>query len=153
MVSVEVGGLHWRVLISVTPGGSGSDLKEPVTRRKNVGLLFSFSVKFQLVPRCNAESLCYERGGCAGAPFVEDRKLESDEERAVEAPSSSPISMIASPPRVSSVSVGDCGPFSMSLTMVSPVMARIGAMSRLSDPRKKRKSDKLLESGGTERYV
>jgi hypothetical protein len=35
--------LHWRVFISVTPAGSGSDLKEPVTRRRKAGLLFSFS--------------------------------------------------------------------------------------------------------------
>jgi hypothetical protein len=35
--------LHWRVFISVTPDGSGSDFKEPVTRRRKVGLLFLFS--------------------------------------------------------------------------------------------------------------
>lgn len=66
--------------------------------------------------------------GCAGASFTEP--TSKDDEREVEL-SSSPISMIASPLSVSSVHVGDagdCGPFSVSFTTVSPVIERAGAI-------------------------
>ena len=64
--------------------------------------------------------------GCADESLSE-REVD-DDDRLVDPPSLSPISMMASPPKVASVSVGDWGPFSISLTTVSPVMARVGAI-------------------------
>ena len=67
--------------------------------------------------------------GCAGASLTDEP--ESNEGPVVNASCSSRISIMASPLRVSSVFVGDagdCGPSSASLTTVSPVIVRAGAI-------------------------
>jgi len=45
--------LHFRVLVSVTCLGSGSDLNEPVIRRRNLGRFFSLSGGGGLVNVCS----------------------------------------------------------------------------------------------------
>jgi hypothetical protein len=44
---------RFRVLFSVTKSGSGCDLKEPVTRRRNLGRFFSFSDAMLIVAHCH----------------------------------------------------------------------------------------------------
>jgi hypothetical protein len=118
----------------MTSSGSGTVLKDPVILLKTVGIFSSW-------------------GCAAGASLSPTDEHESDEGQVVEL-SSSAISIMASPLNVSaesSVFVGEVGDWGsrFSLTRVSPVIARVGAIMKAGGslrPARHERQQKATES-------